>query len=363
MPVQVERLTEKNDAELSEFLDGLGRRSASVLCYHYPIYRDVIAAAGAGEPCTLAARFEGKLRAVLPAFRKTTAEGCVFSSLPFFGPNAGVLVGDDGHELRTVLLRAFVDDARDADALACSVYTPFLDQDFLPYDTAMPDAFVADKFTQYLDLETVTYNKSIAYDLRRGERIGVRISTDVDAHRRDAFYSLYAQNCLEQGIPVKPRACVDLLLGDGIIGKFSDVYFAFQNDVMIAGLLVLRSPMTVSYYIPCTLASARGAQPGTLLIDRAITDARARGARYWNWESSPSRESGVYHFKKKWGSLEAAYRIYVQPFRSEMYFRELGRERIAELFPYYFVYPFDRLRGDSAALPSVESLNGTRKEE
>jgi hypothetical protein len=208
----------------------------------------------------------------------------------------------------------------------------------------MPDALVTDKFTQYLDLETVTFSKSIAYDLRRSERLGVTVSTDVDAQRRDAFYGLYVQNCIEQGIPVKPRACVEMLLDLEALGRRSAVYFAFHDGEMIGGLLVLRSPMTVSYYIPCTLARARGFQPGTLLIDRAIRDARARGARYWNWESSPSRESGVFQFKKKWGSQEGRYRIYLQPFRSQQYFRDLGRERIADLFPYYFVYPFDRLR-------------------
>ena len=113
---------------------------------------------------------------------------------------------------------------------------------------------------------------------------------------------------------------------------------------MIGGLLIIHSPLTVSYYIPCTRTSARTLQPGALLINRASLDAQAHGIRYWNWEGSPSREDGVYRFKEKWGSVEGAYRIYVKAFRSLEIFRQLGKEHLARQFPFYFVYPFDRLQ-------------------
>lgn len=345
MAIAVEELGPNHDAELEDFLDRLGRRSASVLGYHYPFYRDVIAAAGAGQAHYLGARVSGELVGVLPAFAIQSESGTAYSSLPFFGPNAGVLTpaGEQTGGVQAALLSALLERARRDDALSCSVYTPFLDEDFRPYDAALPAAQIVEKFTQYLDLETTTWSSAIAYDLRKGKRLGVEISKEVSAQRVDQFYELYRLNCVEYGIPIKPKSCVELLFGKNNLGKHSDAYFAFRDGEMIGGLLMVWSSLTASYYIPCTLPSARTLQPGTLLIDGAAQEARQRGIRYWNWEASPSRESGVFQFKKKWGSTEGCYRIYVQAFKSAEVLRALGRATIERDFPFYFVYPFDRL--------------------
>lgn len=345
MAIAIEDLGPGHDGELADFLDRLGRRSASVLGYHYPFYRDLIAAAGAGRPHYLGARVGGELAGVLPAFALQSESGTVYSSLPFFGPNAGVLAAADGQagDVQAALLSALLDRARAADALGCSVYTPFLDEDFQAYDAVMPAAQIVEKFTQYLDLETTAWSSAIAYDLRKGKRLGVQISKEVSAERVDQFYELYHMNCVEYDIPIKPKPCVERLFRENHLGKHSDAYFALRDNEMIGGLLMVWSPLTASYYIPCTLPSARTLQPGTLLIDRAVQDARQRGIRYWNWEASPSRESGVFQFKKKWGSTEGRYRIYIQAFKPAAVFRGLGRATIERDFPFYFVYPFDRL--------------------
>ena len=116
-----------------------------------------------------------------------------------------------------------------------------------------------------------------------------------------------------------------------------------HDEEMIGGLLIVRSPTTASYYVPCTLPQARTLQPGSVLVDRAVEEMRAAGVRTWNWESSPSRDSGVYRYKKKWNSNEAAYRIYIWCSGGLEPLQEVGQERLATEFPHFFVYPFDRL--------------------
>jgi lipid II:glycine glycyltransferase (peptidoglycan interpeptide bridge formation enzyme) len=136
---------------------------------------------------------------------------------------------------------------------------------------------------------------------------------------------------------------IELLLEKGVSGQLASCYFAIHQEQMIGGLLILWGGLTASYYTPCSLASARTLQPGPALIDCAVKDARQRGIRYWNWESSPSRESGVYRYKQKWGSLEQDYRIYLVPFRELDDYRQLGKGKLASEFPYFFVYPYDQL--------------------
>lgn len=120
-------------------------------------------------------------------------------------------------------------------------------------------------------------------------------------------------------------------------------YLAFEDTLLAAGLITLWGPRTASYYLPCSTPRARSAQAGTLLIDLALKEARKRGLRYWNWESSPSIDSGVYRFKSKWGSIGSDYRTYVRAFTSVETLHAVGAFGLSENYPHFFIYPFDRL--------------------
>jgi hypothetical protein len=234
--------------------------------------------------------------------------------------------------------------ARERNALACAIYTPFLDQRFDLYDTFLSGALVVPKFTQYSDVSVPFWEKgTIATDLRKAKRMGLMISTDVTPERVEAFFSIYSKNCADYGIPLKPRACIEFLMDEGVRSGRVGAYFCFQNGQTIAGLLVTWSKLVTSYYLPCALEEARTFQPGTALIERAMNDSIARGIRVWNWESSPSRESGVYRFKKKWDAVEALYRIYVLLLGNHETLRRLGVDGIRSNFPYFYVYPFEQI--------------------
>lgn len=345
MTISVEELSPRDDQEQVDFLDKLGNVSPSVLGYYYPFYRDMLVEIGVGQPVYLGARRNGDLVGLLPTFVRESAQGMVYCSLPYFGPNAGVLCDNEARaEVHSALLTALLDRAKADAALSCSVYTPFLFDEFALYDAVIPEAIVVNKFTQYLDLRITTWDKgAIARNIGKAKKSGVEISSDITPGRVDTFYTIYEQNCQDYGIPLKPRKCVDFLVSERVLGRYTGIYFAFHEGEMIGGVLVIWGPLVASYYIPCVLAEARTLQPGPALIERAIQEARARGIRFWNWESSPSRDSGVYQFKKKWGSVEGTYRIYVQAFRPREFFQRLGVDGILRHFPYFYVYPFDLL--------------------
>ena len=130
----------------------------------------------------------------------------------------------------------------------------------------------------------------------------------------DTFYKIYKQNCLDNRIPLKQKKVIEYLLNASAREKYVRSYFAYRDERMIGGLIFLLSPSTASYWVPGSLHNERSNQPGTALLDHGIREAQSLGLHFWNWESSPSRESGVYAFKKKWGSTERSYRIYVVSF-------------------------------------------------
>ena len=342
--LEITQLSPRDDSELTSFLDSLAQQSGAVLAYHYPFYRSMLEKLGIGRAVYLGARREGRLCGYLPAFLKQSAAGSALCSLPFFGPNAGVLCWEnDRREVHAALLQELLRVAKDVNALSCSVYTPFLFKDFALYDASFGDAIVVDKFTQYLDLSTARWSNEIERDLRRARKASIQVSCKLNDDRLAAFCEIYSQNCADYCIPRKPWDCIRFLASEQVVGRFSRFYFAMIEDKLIGGLLVLLSPVTASYYLPASRKEYRSDQPGTLLVDAAIRDARSRGIKYWNWESSPGRDSGVYSFKQRWGATEDTYRVYLKSFQSQEKVTGLGREGISQNFPYYFVWPFDRL--------------------
>ena len=344
--IRVAELRPEDDESLIAFLDALGQTSVSVLAYHYPFYREMLQAIGVGEPMYLAALGENDgIIGVLPLFVRRSDVGTVFCSLPFFGPNAGVICdgGDRAREIESALLSELVKRAEAGKVLSCSIYTPLLEKDYQAYDAAFPNAMIVEKFSQYLEVLTNSWSQSIQYDLRKAKREEVEVSTEITEDRTREFYSIYERNCREHDIPLKPFHCIQMLASPEVLGRYSALYYAFHGGAMIGGLLVLWGPSAASYYIPCSLLEARSLQPNTVLIAAALQEARNRGVRVWNWESSPTRDSGVYRFKKKWGSLESNYRIYVKTFRSIDEVCRLGREAIGREFPFFYVWPFDHL--------------------
>lgn len=350
MTIDVEELTAAHDVEVEAFLDDLSRQTPAVLAYHYPFYRDMLSASGIGRPLYFGARHNSTLVGLLPVFVRETEIGTAYCSLPFFGPNAGVLCagGELSRLIHSELISHLLMRARADTVLSCSVYTPLGFTDYARYDGFLPDA-VVEKFTQCNQVGRAEWNGFIRNRLRRAGRLNVTISTDNDPSRFDQFYSIYSENCRDYGIPLKPKACLEALVAPPILHRRSRIYYALQNDELIGALLVVHSPATVSYYVPCTRHDARQLQPGTLLVDRAFRDMRDAGVRNWNWESSPSRESGVYEYKRKWGAEDSGYRIYVWCCRGVDELQRIGCQRLANEFPYFFVFPFDRFQPKLAA--------------
>jgi hypothetical protein len=226
--------------------------------------------------------------------------------------------------------------------LTASFYTPFLFDRYELYEQVLPGALVVERFTQHLylpDLLTDPHGRR----LLATEARGVEIRTSLTPERIAALYEVYRANCVAAEIPLKPLRAVEQVMTAGREAGRARCYFAYHGGELIGGLVVLWGPSTVSYWLPCTRPDMRRFQSGTALAAQAMRDALAGGLRFWNWEGSPSRDSGVYRFKAKWGSVESGYRIYVRSFASPEMFRRIGADRLAGDFPNFYVYPFQLL--------------------
>jgi hypothetical protein len=342
----VRQLFKEDDSVYEEFLTALSLHSPSVLAYHYPFYREIIASCNIGEAFYAGLFSSNQLIAVLPGFIKQTPLGTAYNSMPFFGPNAGVLCKETAsafvyHEM---LLQFVTDTVKSRyNPLTMVIYTPFLGSYEHIYRSLFPDAICVEKHTQYLNIPDIEWDSKIKYDIRKAERAGITVSEDIENRKIDRLYEIYQKNCEDYGIPLKPKSFIEQLAANVKENGNTEFYFAHHENEVIGALIVLYSGKTLSYYLPCSTDNSRTLQPTTYLIAYAFQKAKDRGITYWNWEASPDKESGVYKFKHKWGSLESSYKVFINVFCEPDSLKKMGIKTISEAFPYFYIYPFNKL--------------------
>ncbi|MEO8769689.1 MAG: GNAT family N-acetyltransferase [Ferruginibacter sp.] len=339
----IKRLGKEDEVLYDAFIKKNSIENPSVLGYHYNFYKKALEDSNVGEAFYTGLYDSDDIIAVLPGFIKTSNVGTVYNAMPFFGPNAGVLatIEHNTYEVHEALINYVCDQLNGFEnILSAAFYTPFLSDNVEWYKQILQTDLVVDKYTQYLDIQSTELSAKIKYDLRKAEKAGLTLSTDINDEKVNTLFEIYTQNCIDYSIPPKPKSFIESLASASRKGEQVDFCFAHYENEIVGGMIVLYSATTLSYYLPCSLTSARTIQPVTVMIDHALQQAKQRGLKYWNWESSPTKESGVYKFKEKWGSIESEYKIFIKTFCSKEKFVEIGKEKIAEVFPYFFVYPF-----------------------
>jgi hypothetical protein len=80
--------------------------------------------------------------------------------------------------------------------------------------------------------------------------------------------------------------------------------------------------------------------PNALLADRSQAWAAEHGVAFYNWQSSPSRASGVYAHKQQWGSYEAPYYFVTRLLCPAERLIELGAEAVRSAYAGHYLVPF-----------------------
>jgi hypothetical protein len=363
--MKIESFSPAVEAELISFLNTVGtsNRGFSVLGYHYPSYLRMLQhVLGPGTTCcSFIARCPrtSAIRGFLPGMLRTINGQACYNSLPFFGPNAGVLClardPDEEREISASLIHAAVAAAREKRALTAVFYTcfnPFADpaSEFATrfLSESFPGCIQVPKTTHFLTLagtDALRFPSTIRYDLKKAEQARVVVTRGCPADKLEQLYAIYVRNCLDQGIPRKPFDCLQMLHQASITESTVHFYTASIGDDLVGGLITLWGPLTVSYYLPCSRREYRAQQPGTLAIAHAMQHATEHGRSIWNWESTSEQSTGVAHFKRKWGSETATYNILVVTIEDEAKIRTMTPQTLSLAFPFYYVYPWSLLQG------------------
>ena len=343
-----------DEAEYEKFLDGFSARPGTALAYHYPFYLRFLsdrAYPGSTRRFVTARNAHGALLGVLPGIHVRSEHVSAWMSLAYFGPNGGAIVPDAATAEGAATVRALVAAARrDAEERGCgsmTIYTP-LNASAEDYRVGAGSVdFAIERVSQTLAFPEAAVESpwpaKVRYDIRRAAALGVTVRAIETENELEAVWQIYRHNCDDAGIPLKAREHVTQLYRTA--GPHGLFLLAEHDSAIVAGLICLIGGGVLSYYLPCTRAEARPLQPGLLLLDEAVTRARAAGCGLLNFESSPGVDSSVYQFKARCGGRPVSYHVFVALLAPDAldHYRTLAADGLAREVPHAFVVPFTAL--------------------
>jgi len=72
-----------------------------------------------------------------------------------------------------------------------------------------------------------------------------------------------------------------------------------------------------------------------------MKDATKKKCKYWNWGGTWLSQTGVYQFKKRWGTHDLKYNYYTNLIDNSIL--NLSKEDLLREYPYFYVLPFSAL--------------------
>lgn len=357
-------------------------RAPGAMFYHTVSYRALLDRVVVGDPYTVVARRDGSLVGALPLFVADGVVGPVANSLPFFGTPAGPVVDGRLHDrarrrVRRQLLDALrraastrgwqlstiitshLDTRVDDDAAAYESTLPLLDRrdriaqvvEFDPPDglctssrppaDTPPDRDAADTVGEYL---FTLFERRTRRAVRKSYEVGLETTRSTDV---DGLYRMHVAGMEAKGGRPKPRSFFEAV-PDLVPADQFDLAYATLDGQRVAGLLTFTFDGTVEYFTPAYDPEYKQTQATSRLIYDAMRDGVAGGVTRWNFGGTRPSQEGLYRFKRGWGAVEYPYRYYVSAHGDADAARQQSPATLRESYPWYYVFPYDRLDGGGA---------------
>jgi hypothetical protein len=296
------------------------------------------------------ARNQQGIRAVLPAVYRDGPAGGVLNSLPYYGSNGGIIQVEVDEVAKAKVIEHFYRFAEDLGCVSATIITNPLLQDSGFYEEHTKFDLRDQRIGQFTPLSSVKHPDDLMSifddprprNIRRAIKEGVRVASDHSQESLNFLYETHFANITAIGGLPKERSFFDDLLE--ILPKNTwTIYTAYLDEARIAALLVMYFNNTVEYFTPAVVESFRSVQPLSLIIYKAMQDFMGMGYSNWNWGGTWLSQTGVYDFKKRWGTKDLPYYYYTRLFNRQIL--KSSKEELSRNYKGFFVLPYSSLEG------------------
>lgn len=332
-------------SDIIEFLDSL----EFVPAQHDPRWAQVYAKLTNEDFWVAVSSQNGKILGVSTFTIFNGPFGAILHANPYMGYGGCSCTPGRESEVIHSVMETLLDHAQKLGCITASVATPpFSEQLVDLYKSALKPDYCYENFYQYhyLDqhpLEGLKKKRRSAFrsEIKRAESSGIKISRAVDSSEVEAWLDIYEARYAQIGARVLPRA-FQIMLWDTFapVGK-TELHLARQGGQLLGGTLFLIGRGIVDYFSTAFSTESMNLYPGTLILHNAFTRFMKLGIKRFNWQSSPSRDSGVYNYKKRWGALEGQHLILTRILGDPAVFTTRPLSEVRDAYGAHFVLPYD----------------------
>jgi len=285
---------------------------------------------------------------VLPCFIKENNQyGNVINSLPYYGSNGAIIEHNNDYTVKDLLLDEFKNLCNKYNCVASTLITSPFETDLSYYQNASHDyvdsrrGLVSHLPKYETDLEQTLmamFNSAQRNAIRKARKFNVNVYIDNSESSIDFLYRTHLDNMMQVGGKPKERIFFEMIYKQLQPDVDYDIYIAEQEGVKVSALLVFYFNKTVEYFTPVIVNEYRTYQPLCLIILEAMKNATIKRFEYFNWGGTGATQTGVYNFKKAFGSTEYYYYYYTNLYDKSLL--SLSNEIILSEYENFYVFPF-----------------------
>jgi hypothetical protein len=256
------------------------------------------------------------------------------------------------------LLAAYLDLAAATGCALASVMSNPLWPDREHFERVFQPDYVLENSCQVLDLNEAfdasgalrTASSNVARNLRRAESGALVIDDEQSEVNVDAWYAIHAARHREIGATPLPRGLFDGALAHAVPRGVARFFFVrlVESGEMVAGGFYVCHGRVIDALMPSVCSEHARLGPNFLLAAHSMRWAREQGFEHYNWQASPP-DSGVYRFKRQWGSRDLDYRYFTRVTGDAARFLDSTPEAVRESYPWHYALPYDRIGAGAAA--------------
>ncbi len=332
-------------------------------------WRNVICDLTEDESYFILAKQNDEIIGVLPLYLFKSRYGNILTS-NVLSTISGILCSLEVSDKKQVYAMLLDYSASLANELGCSVLSvgsnPFLnDSDF--YSTLKPD-YVLENFVQYIAIDEIfssdgafthpNYLKrtNLSRNLKELSQVQIIISDEQSPEYLEEAFVLQEKRMNELNASCYPKKFFDSVIKNIVLKGKGKFLFAFHNQKMVASCLFLTSHSTIDVYMLCMDTDFRQLRPNFAITKYLLEWAYDNKISLFNWMSSPSKNTGVYNWKKQWGSHERTFQYLTKVTGDISSWRKLNLRELANAYRFHYLLPFNLLNTPSPIRTTKDEL-------
>jgi len=309
-------------------------------------WAEVIGALGPDEGIFLLCHDAGRDVAGLPLYLYEHPLGNLLTSVPQPGPMGGVFFKDGLSPKHTdavyrTLIGAALEIARRRRCIAMTLISNPLTDDLVFYKRHLSPTYVLENYSQVILLDKKeSRSHGHRNNVNKVRKAGYRMRFCETAQELESWFSLHEERHRALGIePLNPQ----------IFKNFFEVLqprqkarlmLIYAGNRIVSGAWYIYHRNIMDVFMLSADAGSCKTSPNFMNTDLSIAWAKDRGVKIYNWQSSPGRDSGVYSYKKQWGSLEKAYYFVTKLLCKPERIARLGLQTIKDAYAQHYLVPY-----------------------